>query len=471
MISHIMTKRCAPIVVAGVMTFGACEDLTVPDFNNPGIGELTENPTRSGVITAAQGLMIGARNGIAARAGYVSELGVLGRESYNFDPSDPRFVTELLQGPLDPGSNAFGGAHWVFRYNNIRNATIVLNAVEAAAAVFSTEEQEGIRGFAKTIQALDFLKVINTRGDFGAPIDVGGDDPTGDPAPIATETEVFARITQLLDEAAAHFDGAGGSFAFQLSSGFANFNTPAGMRQVGRALRARVDVYQGRYTDALSALTESFLNDGPSITLAGLETGVYHAYSTAPGDVTNAIFDPSRLVIVAHPSAVTDAQTGDQRLDRKVVQIPEIDDQSSLGVTTEWAFDIYESPSAHVPIIRNEELILLRAEANLGAGNVDAALADVNLIRTQSGALPLFALGAWQALTDDQRLDELLYNKRYSLLFEGHRWMDLRRYDRLTGLPQDHSTFLRFNQFPFPQRECDPRSPTPDRGCSQVQGF
>ena len=69
-----------------------------------------------------------------------------------------------------------------------------------------------------------------------------------------------------------------------------------------------------------------------------------------------------------------------------------------------------------------------------------------------------------------QQLDELLYNKRYSLLFEGHRWIDMRRYGRLTDLPQDIATFVRFSRFPFPQRECDPR-PTPPAGCSVEQGF
>ena len=35
--------------------------------------------------------------------------GLLGRESYTFDPGDPRFVTEMLSAPLDRGSPAFGG--------------------------------------------------------------------------------------------------------------------------------------------------------------------------------------------------------------------------------------------------------------------------------------------------------------------------------------------------------------------------
>ncbi len=73
-------------------------------------------------------------------------------------------------------------------------------------------------------------------------------------------------------------------------------------------------------------------------------------------------------------------------------------------------------------------------------------------------------------MTADERIDELLYNRRYSLLWEGHRWIDLRRYDRLTSLPVDHPTFVRFRQFPLPAGECVGRSPAPT-GCSPVQGF
>ena len=219
----------------------------------------------------------------------------------------------------------------------------------------------------------------------------------------------------------------------------------------------------------------SFLNDGAGIGMSGLNVGMYHAFSSAPGDAVNGIFDPSRLIIVAHPSIVTDAQAGDARLARKVVPIPSVDDQAGEGVSTDRAFDIYDGPSAPIAYMRNEELILLRADANLGLGipaGIDAALPDINFIRQESGGLAPIALAAWQAMTDTQRTDELLYNRRYSLLFEGHRWIDMRRYGRLTALPIDAgTTFVRFSRFPFPVRECNARVPPPTQGCALELGF
>jgi hypothetical protein len=170
---------------------------------------------------------------------------------------------------------------------------------------------------------------------------------------------------------------------------------------------------------------------------------------------------------VAHASIAADAQAGDLRLARKVIDIPEVQDQASQGATTDKAFIIYNSLEAPLPIIRNEELILLRAEANLGLGGAaaDDALDDINLIRQRSGGLAPIGLGAWQALTADEQLDELLYNKRYSLLFEGHRWIDMRRYDKLDELPLDVPQFVVHEMYPFPVRECDARVPPPSQGC------
>ncbi len=462
--------RAGVVAAALIVVIGGCESLTVPDFNNPGLDELTQNPSRSAVVNASQGLMVGARRGIGEFNRYVSALGVLGRESYIFDPSDPRFVTELLQGPLDPGGASFGGGgHWADRYKNIRSANILLDALPNATD-FTTQELEAIRGYVKTLVAPDFLLVVNTRDDFGAPIDVNR-DPTGDPAPIATKDEVFNRIVTLLEEAKVHLNAGGSSFPFQLSSGFSGFDTPATFLGFNRALLARVHVYRQDWAAARTALGESFLNASAGQGIAGLHVGVYHAYSSGSGDRVNGLFG-RRDVLPAHPSIVTDAQAGDARVDRKTVVVspPVGDPGGTFGVSSDRLFTIYDGLSAPIPFIRNEELLLLRAEVNLQEGNLDAARTDINLVRSISGGLAPIAAATWNALTPAQRVDELLYNRRYSLLWEGHRWIDMRRYDRLADLPVDHPTFVRFRQFPIPAGECVGRSPAP-AGCSVVQGF
>ena len=461
--------KAIPVLLA-MAAVSSCKTLVVPDLNNPSIEELTgEDASRVAVVTAVQGLFIRARNGISGRAGYVSELGIIGRESYNFDAADPRFVTELLRDPLDGGNGAFGGNHWTGRYQGFRDADNALNAVEALATMDATDK-EGLRGLAKTFQALDLLLVINTRDDLGAVITVA-EDPTGDPEPIVDRASVFARIVALLDEAQGHLGGATFPSSMRFPSGFTGFDTPATFLTFNRALKARVDVYMGNTALALSSsLPASFLDETGAFGL-----GVFYNYGSGSGDQVNNLFDPSCEIILAHPSIETDAQlqtdgvTLDQRFVDKTVSVATctdpsvatVTDQASLGLSTDLAFNLYTSATARLPIIRNEELILLRAEANLLEGNIAQAEDDLNILRDAAGLADVNL----NPMTATQRIDELLYNRRYSLLFEGHRWIDMRRYDRLADLLLN-PTLRVHARFPFPQSECNARVPPPSQGCS-----
>jgi len=465
----------------GLAVLAACSDLDVGNLNSPDLSDFQNNPTRSQVMSVATGLLIGTRAGIAPQNGYVSLLGILGRESYNFDPADPRFVTEMLLGPLDGGSPAFGGNLWANPYRNIRNANLELAALNKVPLV-NDAEKEAIRGYTQTIQALDYFKVIGTRDSNGAPIPTSL-DPLAPPAPIVSRDSVYAHIVRLLDSAAAHLDSAtnlsGGSLAFPfgLSPGFAGFTSTATFRTFNRALMARVQAYKGSFgcvacwDSVLTAVGLSFIDPAGDLNL-----GVYYSYATLSGDETNALFDPNARAIVAHPSLTTDAQlqvggvTKDDRYVRKVGALAT--SKSAQGLSSQIQFVLYGSNTAPIPIIRNEELILLRAEANVGKGgaNLAAAVVDIDTIRVRSGKLPPYA----GAVTQAALLTELLYNRRYSLMFEGgHRWIDARRYGQLATLPQDPTTTSvtkRFTKFPFPQFECDPRTPKPP-GCGTQAGF
>jgi hypothetical protein len=458
--------RFVPVAIAALLS-GACgADLVVPDFNNPSLEDLTGNPTPTKIATAAQGLLIGTRLQQGEQNGYVSLLGILGRESYNFDPADPRFITEMLVGPLDPGSPAFGANLFAAPYRNIRNANVLLGAVAGVAGMTDTQK-EAVRGFALTIQALDYLYVVNTRDDLGGPLDVDR-SPTDVPAPFASKTEIFTNIIRLLDEGLTHLQAGGAAFPFSLSPGFAGFNTPPTFVRFNRALKARVEVYRRSYPSALTALAGSFLTTPPGVpatpTADLLATGVYHSYSTGSGDIQNRLFDPSGRAILAHPSLVTDALpqpdgSPDARLTAKVAAITP---RTVLLVTASHVFTIYGSNVAPIPIIRNEELILLRAEARYFTGDQVGALSDINFIRTASGKLA--PRGAFTS--DSDFTTELLYQRRYSLMFEGgHRWIDARRFGVLAALPKALPTHSIPSRFPFPEGECLARLPEKPAGC------
>jgi starch-binding outer membrane protein, SusD/RagB family len=436
------------VLLLGALTIGACNfDIANPNSPDP----LGQNPSRSQVAGAANGLLVGTRIDLWD---WVLDAAILGREAYRFDGSDPRFTGELLQGPLDPGGNAFGGDHWNEPYANIRNAKSLL-AVVGTSQDLSPEEQLATSGFARTMEALEFLNVVNGHVQDSIPIDVVG-DVTAPPAPFQSHADAMAEIVGLLEQAKTDLLAGGAAFPFTLPNGFAGFNTPATFLKFNRALRARVAVYLNDFAGALVALGESFIDP-----LAPLSLGVYVDFGTGPGDFANPLSqNPQTGENFAHPSLETDAQlqpggAKDQRFLDKVITRPERSVGSGVGqLSSHLGWIRYATPSTPIPLIRNEELILLRAEANIGLNILGPATDDINLVRTTSGRLAPVGVFA----TPADALTELLYNKRYSLLYEGgHRWIDTRHYGLLSILPVDRPTNnppdVIFSTLPVPKAE------------------
>ncbi|MBI4501174.1 MAG: RagB/SusD family nutrient uptake outer membrane protein [Gemmatimonadetes bacterium] len=446
------------VALGGLLTTG-CSTLDVPNLNDNTLDGLTGAPTASAVATATQGLVRGMRGNASST---LSIFGRLGREGYILDPGNPQNTPALYVVLGNIGI-------WAGPYSNIKLANVVLEAVDKVATL-STAEKEGIKGFAKTVKAIELMNVINSMDQNGAALDVTA-GPTDPLPPIATKAEVWARILQLFDEGRTHLLAAGTKFAFDPGDGLASFNTPAGMVKVNRAMKARADVLTSSYAAALTDLTGSFLDVTQPLTL-----GVYNTFSTASGDAINQTFyDPTARQVFARPWLATNAQSKangdlDDRFTSKVFPVtPSFQRQ---GFLVSWTFRIYNSPSAPIPLIRNEELILLRAEANLGLGNTSTAIQDINFIRAQAGGLPAISdpyvpVGNQPATL----LDELLYEKRYSLLWEiGTTWLDARHYGKLAQLPKEITGEVVFPYTRIPDAECDARSPKP-AGCTSPAGL
>ncbi|HEY5940129.1 MAG TPA: RagB/SusD family nutrient uptake outer membrane protein [Gemmatimonadales bacterium] len=448
-------KLVSAALLLTVFSAGACNyDISNP--NSPDV--IGTNPSAAQVGAAVNGILIATRQDVAD---WALDGAIFGREAYRIDPADPRFVQEMMQGPLDPGSRAFGGDHWLEPYSAIRSANDLL-AVIGTASALTAEQQNAVSGFVHTLQAYNFTIVLSSHTQDQIPIDVGT-DASAPPAPFVTNAEAWNHVIALLDQAAAELVGT--AFPFTLPAGFTGFNTPATFLQFNRALRARVAVYRGDFAGALTFLGQSFLN-----TALPLETGVYMDFGTGPGDVANplAVSDQTSENF-GHPSLRTQAQLQaggalDRRFLAKLVTRPPRSGGTTntdpiQQISSDLGWIRYPSPNSPIPLIKNEELILLRAEANLGLLNPAAAVTDIDLVRTTSGGLPVYGGTVDQASV----LAELLYNKRYSLMYEGaHSWIDYRRY----GLTAALQSFDRpgpppdviFPTLPIPTAELQPRT-------------
>ena len=406
------------------------------NLNSPTIEDYLKNASKDQLNGLVTGTLSGMRNNEGT---YLDAVSVIGREIYRFSNADPRFVTELLgSGSTTLNSTGFYITNpWASRYRAVKNCNVLIEAA-TNSTIISPEEKKAYTGFAKTLKAYELLLNLNLTYSNGIRVDVADPNKLG---PILGYDASITAIAALLDEAKA--DLTGSSVAFSLSPGFTGFTDAAGLTKFNRALAARVDVYRKQWSAALTDLNASFLD------LNGdFNTGISEQFSTGSGDQLNSAFFPQNQngeVRLAHPSYATDITAGDDRIGKATLRTAAASNAGLSGDRDVW---VYRSSTAPIPIIRNEELILIYAEANIQSNSLPNAVIALNKIRTGHN-LPVYA----GAVTQPALIDEMLKQRRYSLFFEGHRWIDMRRYDKLGALPIDRTGDDVWSAMPIPSTE------------------
>ncbi len=429
-----MRKPLYICLVLGLLGLNACKLDDLENLNQPTPDQFARNASIPELNTLVIGSIAQMRDNYDL---YIDDLAIIGREAYRFSGSDPRYTSEL------PGANgaqldnnAFYTTNpYASRYATVKTLNILIDAVNNTALPPDSIKQAYL-GVAKTLKAHELLMVLNMQYNNGIRVDVGNPIQLG---PFLSREESLNAIATLLDEGAAHLNNAGG-FPFLLPAGFTGFDSPGTFRQFNRALAARVAVYQGRYAAALTFLNESFLNLN-----GGYTQGVYLNYSAGSGDRLNTLFlapNASGDIRVAHPGWVAQAEAGDRRLSKVLLRT---DPATSAGLNGTHDVYVYKSNVDPTPVITNEELVLLYAEAQIQTNNLSPGLEALNNIRSSAGLEPYSG-----PLDQAALVNEMLRQRRYSLFFQGHRWIDLRRYNRLAELPIDRPGDVVHAQFPRP---------------------
>lgn len=453
MTRHILAVRTTrwAAVLLGAASIGACNDAFVPDFNNPTIpGVITTQAELQGQAT---GLLVGDRE---FHAFGVLILETMGRDAYRIDVADPRYILQPL-GQYSAGAFIVDFL-WNSNYSTVRGAQELVRGIDASA--FSATDKAATRGFARTMQALQYVRLIETRDTLGVPILLG----SGTRDPIRCKPAVLDYIVALLDSAATDLAAGGAAFPFIVPSGFTDFgtfNTPATFLQFNRALAAKALTYKGfsgfasggavdaaALNAALSAMGQSFAGISNP-----LRRGLYHTYSTRSGDLQNFNYNPS--VFRANPRVLNEADAGDARLSKIRKDPTALISTADQSASSDILFTNVTGPTTPSPILINEELLLTQAEILWGLNRDAEAIALLNFIRTTAGELA-------PRTSFPTRLDiirEIIKQKRYSLLYEsGARFVDSRMFGLFGELG------LELNPpgpgpsvIPFPQAEADAR--------------
>jgi hypothetical protein len=107
--------------------------------------------------------------------------------------------------------------------------------------------------------------------------------------------------------------------------------------------------------------------------------------------------------------------------------------------------------SINIPVVRLAEVILNKAEALVEQGKLGEAFNELERIRTRAGLdMTGISQGDQSALREQIKKD-----RRVELIFEGHRWGDLKRWGELSNLSLAGLNYSGQVDWPIPSQEID----------------
>ena len=458
-----LKKYIIPLLLLATVISCKKNDFEVPtelDPNAPAVALYLNNANSAQISQLGVGLQSVLRSSFLD---FGRVTGTVGREIIFSASTDNRYFTELLgtnvaqYGGIAAGANdpagIFNTYYFAFSQTRRRAEQFIIAANNTSS--ISAEQKKAIEGFAKTIQAYVTLNLANMQGKNGIRESFTDLFDPGDllkPGKFGTYATALTVCKKYADYGLAALNAAGAiAFPFRVNAGYGTFNNVNEFKKVNRAIAARIAMYQADWLGMSTALGQSFLN------LTGnLQNGPNFIFSTAANDITNGLFhvrNSNGAPYVVFNEVIANAEIGDTRVFGASAKVGARNSARQSGeFNSTHEVRLYASNTASASIIRNEELVLMYAEAKAQTSAfVDAKLA-IDLIRTSYGLLPYTG-----ALTTPALIDEILKQRRYSLLFEGHRWFDMRRYNRLAQItPQGsigRNTFIVFEAMSRPDAE------------------
>jgi len=469
-----MKRYTTLILGAAVLVAAGCKDNPVANpIDAPTVDALSGPLTRITLQQLATGAL--AQDRISANVfAYAIEGGIFARDVYRIDASEPRFVQETLGGNPDPGSFAGGGA-WANYYTAMRaENNLIKSLANASSTDFTTAEVNATRGFIRTMKALEYWRVIELHDTVGMSIQT--DDPAA-VTDIRCKQAVLSYVAALLDSANADFTAAGGTavLPFKLPTGFTAFgrdySVVSNLVKFNRGLKGKVDFYRGLdrknptpalFPTAITELTQALGGAAAgAVPVADFSKGPYYVF--VPGGSENTPNTISDAKIGLNPLVGDSVQAGDTRASKIVARTPLAGFGISTSITYVGAVASTANQAKPLGILRDEELVLLRAQAYIEAGQLANAILDINSVRTSYGLAPV------APATKQAAINAVLYEKRYSLLFEGpQRLDDLREYGRLnaTYLRKETTTDPFNAALPIPRAELNARGVTVNPACT-----
>ncbi len=371
------------------------------------------------------------------------------REAANFTNTDSRYITYSLG--ITPIGNGVGWfTTWANAYENIREAQQILASLPNVVPSYSTQDIAGITGVVQTIEALNYMFIAWAHDSLGLAI---MQSPNATALALAVcNADGLRYIIALLDSANRTLNTVGPvPLPIKVPPGFAAVSaiaapstTLGSFAAFNRALAAKAGLMLAyaiarqqpastptpgsagtpnvtALTRADSAATASALYNPGALAPNPIGQWTYdnysvlHDFSAQSGDQTNPINGVVGTQAVLDDVPSDQDTVNDLRWKAKFLLNPNpVQEQAYSFVASKYIYGMYPSPASPIPIVRNETLVLVRAQIRLGLGDFPGALALLNDVRTQVGGLAPVVASGYVAVRD-----ALLREQQISTLMEG----------------------------------------------------
>jgi hypothetical protein len=351
-----------------------------------------------------------------------------------------QFWAELESG-IVPASNFHIEDNWVDSYLVINSANSILKFVPDVDEL-SDEEKDNMLGTAYFMRALMHFDLLRQYGEhfnagsaFGVQLVTDIDNGLKE-VPRSSVAATYQQIEDDLSMAVQLLPNQGDKF--YVSSGAAE------------ALLARVYLYSGNYSGAVTAATNVINNPLYSLTDDYNEIYEVEGSSESIFELEFNPQDPNVWAVemyvsppeVAVNSNLANFFDGRGDIERGLL----FEDIGGIVRCTKYG-SLPEQEDQNSIVLRISEMYLIRAEALARTGVPVDGLTDLNTIRQRAELTDILP---GQVTTLDEFLEILLDERRAEFAFEGQYWFDLARTGRITdrvGLDPFRSIF------PVPQRE------------------
>jgi hypothetical protein len=394
-------------------------------------------------LTAVYGAMINS-SATFANGSLTLYPGLSADELLKWNPSPAE--SELAEARLS-AENANTAALWRSAYQVIYQTNAILEGLDASSAIGAPVKAR-LEGETRLVRALAYFYLVNLYGD--VPL-VTGTAYTGNATlPRTGAATVLDWITTELKTAKE-----------RLPETYPGAEKNRPNKWAAAALLARLYLYRQDWavaeTEATAVIEAGTYTPLPALDAVFLKNSREAVWQLSP---TNGLLretaqlrpqgSPAAPQYYLAPSLMLAWEPGDGRRTRW------IDSLTYLGTKYYYPAKYRNTTSTvteYYTVLRLAELYLVRAEARMHLGRIPDAVADINTVRQRAG-LPalLTTIGLPQAAL------ALEQERRVELMAEwGHRWFDLKRWNRAAGVlsPLKPAWTPSAVLYPVPKEEID----------------